>query len=326
MATFRKSRAAEARPAAAVLAGVLALLAADPARAQETHAAGNPETTAAQRAEADTPAEPKDRRTMSSFGTKLSTTEAAALLREMRQLTEQALAASRGAEQGAGVADVKAAAGQVLTAVWGIPAGVSGEGAAEVAVPGWKERWQVTGAEFDPAFVKRYGSAAPRVTDPRGLGIQGRGMAVRGRLEQLIGPASDQPMATGTPAQRLLVSLNNVIGWTHISRGYKGREVQPRPSLTYVWDAPPEFWNSSADTGWLHEVYAQASNILKTDYAGDVAEARKHATGMTELLQRVLNGIDADKNGTVEAKPMEGGLAAALAEADRALQVQTSSQ
>ena len=97
-----------------------------------------------------------------------------------------------------------------------------------------------------------------------------------------------------------------------MSEGLKGNEMQPRVSLTYLWDAPAEFWQSSADTGWLDEVFAQAVNILKTDYGTDVAEARKHAAGMTELLQRVLNGVDADKNGTIEPTMMEGGLNAAV--------------
>jgi hypothetical protein len=43
-----------------------------------------------------------------------------------------------------------------------------------------------------------------------------------------------------------------------------------------------------------------------------VAEARKHAAGMRELLEKVLDGVDANKNGTVEPKMMEGGLNAAL--------------
>jgi hypothetical protein len=84
-----------------------------------------------------------------------------------------------------------------------------------------------------------------------------------------------------------------------------------------VWDAPAEFWQSSADTGWLDEVFAQAANILKTDYANDVAEARRHAAGMSELLQKVLSGVDADKDGKVEPKMMEGGLNAALEAAGR---------
>ena len=75
------------------------------------------------------------------------------------------------------------------------------------------------------------------------------------------------------PADRALASLNNVIGWTYMTTGIKVREIQPRVSLTHLWDAPREFWHSTAVTGWLAEAYAQAVNILKTDYEDDVAEA-----------------------------------------------------
>jgi hypothetical protein len=39
---------------------------------------------------------------------------------------------------------------------------------------------------------------------------------------------------------------------------------------------------------------------------------------MTELLQRVRDGVDADSDGTVEPARMEGGLNAALSEAAKA--------
>src|SRR5690606_4099576 len=94
--------------------------------------------------------------------------------------------------------------------------------------------------------------------------------------------------------------------------------VQPRISLTHMWDAPAAFWNSTADTGWLYEAEAQAINILKTDYGTDVGEAREHAAGMTQLLQRAVDGVDANRNGTVEPARMEGGLRAGLSEAGRA--------
>ena len=81
-----------------------------------------------------------------------------------------------------------------------------------------------------------------------------------GRLEQTLRAARDG-------GRKLLVP--------YVTGGLKGTEVQPRISLTHVWDAPPEFWNSSADTGWMAEAYPQAINILRTDYAGDVAEARR---------------------------------------------------
>jgi hypothetical protein len=247
----------------------------------------------------------------STFGANLERSDARKLLGEMQQLTQQALATSRSAEKASSVADVKAAAGKVIAMVWG-SAAARGEGnTAELTVPGWKERWQVTGAEWSPSYAKRLGTAQPKITDPRQLGVMGRGRAVRGRLTHFVfdsgtaAPARDQ-------ARQVFASINNVIGWTYIGEGLKGNEMQPRISLTYMWDAPPEFWQSDADTGWLDAVFAQASNILKTDYGTDVAEARKHAAGMTELLQRVLNGVDADKNGTIEPKMMEGGLNAAV--------------
>jgi hypothetical protein len=175
----------------------------------------------------------------------------------------------------------------------------------------------VTGEEFDPAFVERYGTEPPRVTDPRQLGIMGRGLAVRGWLEEVSSNSSYAFAEQRTPADAILASLNNIIGWMYVTTGLKGREVQPRISLTHVWDAPVEFWNSSADTGWLREVHAQATNILKTDYSEDVAEARQHAAGLSQLLEKVLQGVDADGNGVVEAKPMEGGLNAAMTAATR---------
>jgi hypothetical protein len=294
-----------ARLTLTVLPGLAMLLVASPAAAQQGGAAAKPATAA------DSAKEP-GLHAKSSFGTTLSQAEARALLGEMQQLTRQALARSRAAERAGSVAEVKAAAGDVLRAVWG-SAAARGEGnVAEISVPGWKERWQVNGGEWAASYAKRLGTTPPKFTDPRQLGVMGRGRAVRGRLmhiaaEQPIGSPAD----TGTRAQ-VVASISNVIGWTYMSEGLKGNEMQPRVSLTYLWDAPAEFWQSSADTGWLDEVFAQAVNILKTDYGTDAAEARKHAAGMSELLEKVLNGVDADKNGTVEPKMMEGGLNTAL--------------
>jgi hypothetical protein len=206
----------------------------------------------------------------------------------------------------------------VLQAVWGAASGRgTGEAAAEINVPGWKERWQVTGAEFDSGYARRLGTLPPKLTDPRQLGAMGRGRAVRGRMEQITSGILRSPATQRTSAEQVVASLNNVIGWTYVTQGLKQREQQPRISLTYVWDAPAEFWQSSADTGWLDEVFSQAANILKTDYGNDVAEARRHAAGMSELLQKVLSGVDADKDGKVEPKMMEGGLNAALEAAGR---------
>ena len=291
-----------------VLPGLAMLLVASPAAAQTQGGA----PAAARAATAADSAKEPGLHPKSAFGTTLSRAEARALLGEMQQLTRQALARTRAAERAASVAEVKAASAEVLQTVWG-SAAARGEGnVAEIRVPGWKERWQVNGGEWAASYAKRLGTTPPKFTDPRQLGVMGRGRAVRGRLMHIGADRSlGSPADTGTRAQ-VVASISNVIGWTYMSEGLKGNEMQPRVSLTYLWDAPAEFWQSSADTGWLDEVFAQAVNILKTDYGTDVAEARKHAAGMSELLEKVLNGVDADKNGTVEPKMMEGGLNTAL--------------
>jgi hypothetical protein len=286
------------------VAGAAVLLAVRPASAQGESGGAAPEFTFTQR--------------YSHAGEKLSAAEAGALLGEMRQLTQQALEASRAAERAGSVPEVKQAASRVVEAVWGIPSGVSGDAAAEVEVPGWKERWQVSGAEFDPRWAARNGTNPPKITDPRKLGIAGRGRAARTVLEKIAADSAGAPAARREAAAAALASINDVVGSTHVSIGYKGREVQPRVSLTQMWDMPPEYWNSTADTGWIFEAYAQAVNILKTDYAGEVATAREHAAALSGILQRVLAGLDADGNGRVEAKVMEGGLDAALASAAQA--------
>jgi hypothetical protein len=295
--------------ALAAFVALATIVATSPAAAQtETHAAAPTAATAA----AKPPAAEASRKPKSVFGANLTKTEARALLGEMQQLTEQALATSRAAEQAATVAEVKTAAGKVLQAVWGAATGPGEGSTGEISVPGWKERWQVTGGEWSPSYAKRLGTLPPKITDPRQLGVMGRGRAVRGRLWTLTRAGSPTTLADTVAAGQLSASISNVIGWTYVSEGLKGNEMQPRISLTYLWDAPDEFWQSTSDTGWLDEVFAQASNILKTDYGTDVAEARKHAAGMSELLQKVLNGVDADKSGAVEPKMMEGGLNAAV--------------
>lgn len=235
-------------------------------------------------------------------------------LREMRALIEAAIAASRAAETAATVEGVREGAEAVYRATWGLPSGAAGRGA--LLVPSWKEEWQTSGAEFDTAFVKRYGAEPPMISDPDALGVMGRGRAIQRRLEAITDTISAAPAAEKTAAADVLASLNNVIGWMHLTTGFKGTEVQPRISLTHVWDYPAGFWQSTADTGWLAEAYSQSSNILKTDYAGDLEEARRHAADMTRLLVRVLEGVDADGDGRVENLPMEGALEAALARAD----------
>lgn len=290
-----------------MLSGFVVVLVARPASAEAQAAAppGNAPTAA------DSAREP-GLKPRSTFGTTLSRAEARALLGEMHQLSRAALTRSRAAERAASVADVKAAAGEVLQTVWGSAAARGAGNVDEVRHPGWKERWQVNGGEWAASYSKRLGTVAPKISDPRQLGVMGRGRAVRGRLTQVGRAGAGASSADTTAVAQLVASLNNVIGWTYMSEGLKGNEMQPRVSLTYLWDAPAEFWQSSADTGWLDEVFAQAVNILKTDYGSDLAEARKHAAGMSELLEKVLSGVDADRDGTVEPKMMEGGLNAAL--------------
>jgi hypothetical protein len=304
-----------------LLASLAMLLAPGRAAAQtaqtRTRQAPNPETTPKERLP-EKPKKDAGPKPLSKFGTNLSKAEARALLGEMQQLTERALATSRAAEKAATVAEVKTAADKVLQTVWGSATGRGESDASEIRVPGWKERWQVTGGEWAPSYAKRLGTAAPKIIDPRQLGAMGRGRAVRGWLTQDVEGASSTATADKTATERVVASISNVIGWTYMSEGLKGNEMQPRVSLTHVWDAPAEFWQSDADTGWLDEAFAQAVNILKTDYGTDVTEARRHAAGMSELLQKVLNGVDADKNGTVEPKMMEGGLNAALRAAGQA--------
>src|SRR5690606_1795408 len=119
-----------------------------------------PGSLAGQDAAAEAPVTP-DRPTLSDFGRDLSDAEAATLLREAEEMVRQAVSASRAAEGASSAAEVKRAAAEVVRAVWGIDPGVQGGGTAEVARPGWKERWQVSGAEFDPNFVARLGDAPP---------------------------------------------------------------------------------------------------------------------------------------------------------------------
>ena len=233
-------------------------------------------------------------------------------LLEIRELAQHALEASRSAENAPTVADIKHHADEVFTTVWGIPSGLADESArgAEQA-HSWKTRWQVTFADFDSAFAARYGSKPPEIQDPSRLGIVGRARYVRAEIESMM--SDDNPSdAVRTHGEHVVASLNNVIGWMKMDDGVTKGERQPRVDLTREWDSPIEFWMSTADTGWLHEVYSQASNILKTDYDGDVEMARRHAAAMTALVQKTLVGVDADGDGSVAPAKMEGGIETAL--------------
>ena len=240
-----------------------------------------------------------------------SSDDIGAHLTAIKQLSDQAIAASRAAEQAATVADVKTHADAVFETVWGVGSGLADGSTGAAAIHGWKTRWQVDNSEFDEGFAARYGTKPPAVADPAQLGIVGRGRYAR---KLLLATMDDDAAADAQKrhAGHVVASLNNVIGWMKMDDGVTKAERQPRVDLTREGDAPSDFWLSTADTGWLHEVYAQALNILKTDYEGNIATAREHAAAMTRLLEKTLSGIDADGDGSVAPAMMEGGLNTAL--------------
>ncbi len=234
----------------------------------------------------------------------------------IEEMTTAAHEAATKAANAATVAEVKQQADVVYTYVWGISSGlVRHSGAA--SMHGWKTRWQSTFTDFDAAFAARYGNAPPQITDPEDLGIVGRGRYIRRALTA----KADDPDESPLPAQaveRLVSSLNNVIGWTRMDNGVTKAELQPRVDLTYQWDAPKAFWQSSADTGWLFEVQAQALNILKSNYDGDLETARQHARDLVALVEKCRVGIDANHDGTISPVMMEGGLNAVMLAAQEA--------
>lgn len=220
------------------------------------------------------------------------------------------------AANAATIEQVKQQADVVYSYVWGVSSGlVQNPGAA--TMHGWKTRWQSTYTDFDPAFAERYGSTPPQITDPEGLGIIGRGRYIRRKLTASL-DGHDIDSESKQAVARLVSSLNNVIGWMRMDNGVTKAELQPRVDLTYQWDAPKTFWQSSADTGWLFEVQAQALNILKSNYRGDLVTARQHARDMVDLIDKCRDGIDANDDGEVSAAMMEGGLTAAKLAAQQA--------
>ena len=244
-----------------------------------------------------------------------SSSEVGRYIQEIDELVQQALEASRAAENASSVAAVKARADEVYETVWGISSGLENENARGAAnVHGWKVQWQVTFADFDSTFEARYGSRPPEITDPGKLGIVGRGRHVRKQLVA-IAESESASAAQKQSAERILASLNNVIGWMKMDDGVTKGELQPRVDLTREWDSPSEFWQSTSDTGWLHEASSQALNILKTNYAGDLAMAQDHAAGMRELIEQYIEGIDANDDGSIDPVKMEGGLQVVLDQA-----------
>ena len=227
-------------------------------------------------------------------------------LLDIDRLLDDAHQASTDAASATSIEMVKQHADVVFALVWGQSSGLLAGSKGAAHMHGWKTRWQTTGEEFDENHVERHGDSPPSVVDVEALGIMGRGRSVATALFQ----RTDEPHM-----QHVLASLSNVIGWMRLDDGVTKGERQPRIDLTYVWDAPSRFWNTTADTGWLHEVFAQAINILKTDYDQDLALAQSHAQAMTTLIERCRTGMDENNDGTIGPVKMEGGIDTALAHA-----------
>ena len=231
-------------------------------------------------------------------------------------MADQALTAAESAASAGTVAEVKRGADEVYLLMWGISSGLAEPGATGAVVShGWKERWQTDETDFDSVYAIRYSGLPPTITNPRELGIIGRGREARRLLNAVIAD-SLAPAGRRMHADHVLASLNNVIGWMQMETGRIKNEIQPRVDLTRLWDAPVEFWNSTADTGWAFEVLAQAINILKVDY-DDVGEARSHAAAMADLIRKSIHGVDADGNGQIAPTMMEGGVEVAVDHAKR---------
>ncbi len=233
-----------------------------------------------------------------------SNNEIAMHLKAIDQLTNDALAASQKAETAASAADVKRQADIVFSSIWGITSGLADGAIGAEKVHDWKSRWQSDTDDFELETPEKFGVLPAAVTDPALMGIVGRGRYVRDLIKV-------QAEAGNAHFQHTFAALNNVIGWQRMDYA-DARGGMPRVDLTSQWDAPSGFWLSSADTGWIFDAYTQALNILKTSYGDDVASARQHAAGMTQLLERVRAGLDANGNNTVEPAMMEGGLDTAL--------------
>jgi len=233
-------------------------------------------------------------------------------LTAMLELVDSAHTVALAAADAATPSAIKLIADDIYASVWGRSSGLIERTGAEV-VRGWKTRWQVTYTDFDPNFGIRYGGLPADVTDPAQLGVVGRGRYVRRHLVDRMRGISDEQERLDL--EHLIASLNNVIGWMRIDDGVTKAERQPRVDLTYQWDAPKAFWQSSADTGWIFEVQAQALNILKSDYGNDIQSARDHAQALVGLLEKCRQGVDANGDGVIDSVRMEGGLMAVAATA-----------
>ncbi len=247
-----------------------------------------------------------------------SSKNAGQYLSEIEELAQEMVEHSEKASTASTVASVKEHANKVFEIVWGQLSTLE-DPAQKGAVPvhGWKTRWQVDNGMFDEAFANRYGVVPPEIEDIQQLGVMGRGRAVRHYAQKIIDSESST-LLEKEKAEMVIASLNNIIGWMKMDDGVTKGERQPRVDLTREWDSPTEFWLSTADTGWLAEIYSQAVNILKVDYGNDVAEANRHAKGLLALSKKVISGVDANKDGTIEPIKMEGGLMAVMEVAQQA--------
>ena len=240
---------------------------------------------------------------------------AGTFLAEIESMAGDMMRHAEEAEKAQSIEEVKMHANEVFKIIWGQESELM-DPMAKGAIPthGWKTRWQVDNTLFDDAFVKRNGTLPPEIQDVQMLGMMGRGRAIRHYAQQII-DSEGSTVNQKERAEGLISSLNNVIGWMKMDDGVTKGERQPRVDLTREWDSSTEFWLSTADTGWLAEVYSQAVNILKVDYQDDLEEARQHAKGLVELSSKVIEGVDANSDGVIEAGKMEGGLSAVLGEA-----------
>ncbi len=221
----------------------------------------------------------------------------------VKQEMDKALEASQKAVDSASLEELKQNVDVVFESVWGVPSNLQ-EGSGAVATHGWKTRWQTDTDDFELETPAKFGTEPPQVSDPALLGIVGNGRHVR----KLIWADS---MTTNPHYDHITASLSNVIGWMRMDYA-PARGGMPRVDLTYKWDAPTEFWLSTADTGWIFEVYTQAENILRTHYGDDLGTAKKHAMDLSMLLKKTMSGFDANNNGQIEPVAMEGGLQTAL--------------
>ena len=232
--------------------------------------------------------------------------EIVSYLDAIHTLTQQAIEASQAAEGADNLDDLKAHTDKVFEIVWGKPSGIQDANTAgAVFSHDWKTRWQSDVDDFELETPEKFGVEPAAYLDPNDMGIVGRGRYVR-KLLWAKKEADENPHL-----DHVINGLSNVIGWQRIDYA-PARGGMPRVDLTYKWDMPPEFWQSAADTGWIHEAYSQAVNILKTNYGDDLAEAKKHAAALTMLLEKSISGVDANENGNIEPVEMEAGLETAL--------------